>query len=445
MLDTRLNFRHENLLTLVKQSFVSSCSRLKLRDKANNISNLDCLMSGLAIFSLKFPSLLQWDIACKADPVINHNISSLYGVKNIPCDTYLRERLDVVHYDVTRLAFTKIFSHLQRGNILNEFRFLDKYYLVSIDGTGYFSSHEIFCENCCVKESKTTGKTYYHQMLSGALVHPGQKVVFPFAPEPIMKADGAEKNDCERNAAKRWLEKFRREHPHLPVVIVADGLSSNTPFIKLLQEYNMNYILVARESDHKYLSDWIKQAEPCDAPSLVTEKQGIIHKYQWMNDVPLNASSDINVSVLRFSEQKRKHKKKSNEESITSWMWVTNFSLNKQNVPLIAKGGRARWKIENETFNTLKNNGYNFEHNYGHGNKYLNTLFAHLMLLAFFIDQVIQILDKKFIAAWQKLKSKIALWETVRGYVRHYYITSFEALYTDIAAPPEQRITRHTL
>jgi hypothetical protein len=76
----------------------------------------------------------------------------------------------------------------------------------------------------------------YHQILAGALVHPDQKVVFPFAPEPIMQKDGSKKNDCERNAAKRWVEDFRREHPHLKAIIVADGLSSNGPFIQALQK-----------------------------------------------------------------------------------------------------------------------------------------------------------------------------------------------------------------
>ena len=66
-------------------------------------------------------------------------------------------------------------------------------------------------------------------MLTAVLVHPDVKEVIPFVPEPIIKQDGEKKNDCERNAAKRFLEKFRKEHPHLRVIVLEDALSSNGP------------------------------------------------------------------------------------------------------------------------------------------------------------------------------------------------------------------------
>jgi hypothetical protein len=43
--------------------------------------------------------------------------------------------------------------------------------------------------------------------------------------------------------------------------------------------------------------------------------------------------------------------------------WVTDLTITEENAPTLVAGGRARWKIENETFNTLKNQGYHFEHN----------------------------------------------------------------------------------
>lgn len=102
----------------------------------------------------------------------------------------------------------------------------------------------------------------------------------------------------------------------------------------------------------------------------------------------------------------------------------------------ITRGGRCRWKIENETFNTLKNQGYNFEHNYGHGNKYLSTMMAHLMLLAFFIDQILQGYDKKFQACYAKMGSKSSLWERMRSFLAHYIVESFGDLYSAIVHPP---------
>ena len=79
------------------------------------------------------------------------------------------------------------------------------------------------------------------------------------------------------------------------------------------------------------------------------------------------------------------------------------------------RGGRARWKIENETFNTLKNQGYNFEHNYGHGKENLSVVFAMLMMLAFLVDQAQQLAFQLFRSVWKKLGSKRSLWEKIRS------------------------------
>ena len=345
----------------------------------------------------------------------------------------MRVRLDLIHPNVTRPAFTQLFSLLQRGKILESFCFMGKYYLISLDGTGYFSSSTIHCNNCCTKEYKDGQITYHHQMLGAALVHPDHRVVFPFAPEPIIKADGDKKNDCERNAAKRWIEKFRREHFLLRGVILADGLSSNEPFITNLKNNDLSFILVAQESDHKYLFDWLNAADPEDAPTRgETLKDGAHRTYQYMKDVPLNSSKDnCLVNVVRYTETKK--------EQTRTWVWVTDLAVNEKTVADIVRGGRCRWKIENETFNTLKNQGYNFEHNYGHGNKYLSTVMAHLMLLAFFVDQILQGFDKKFQACYGKMKSKHSLWERMRSFLAHYIVESFDDLYSAIIRPPPKK------
>jgi hypothetical protein len=82
------------------------------------------------------------------------------------------------------------------------------------------------------------------------------------APEPIVKGDGATKNNCERNASKRLLSDLRREHPHLRVLIVEDGLASNAPHLSLLDSLNMNYVIGVKAGDHAYLFDWIKDLKP---------------------------------------------------------------------------------------------------------------------------------------------------------------------------------------
>ena len=96
--------------------------------------------------------------------------------------------------------------------------------------------------------------------------------------------------------------------------------------------------------------------------------------------------------------------------------WVTDLPLTPktQMLPLIERGGRARWRIENETFNTLKNQGYHFEHNYGHGFEHLSTVLMMLMMLAFLVDQTAQLACPLFRAAYEKAKSRRVLWEKQR-------------------------------
>lgn len=67
--------------------------------------------------------------------------------------------------------------------------------------------------------------------------------------------------------------------------------------------------------------------------------------------------------------------------------WIHACRFTENNVYKLMRGTRVRWKIENETFNTLRNHGYNFEHEFGHGYHNLSTVFAHLMMLAFMVDQ----------------------------------------------------------
>ncbi len=195
--------------------------------RSNKISLTDCLMSGLAVFGLKFPSLLQYDKE-KEDPSISANLKNLYHVQSPPSDTYMRERLDEVDPNFLRKPFKKLFSIMQRGKILEDYCSIDGYYFVSVDATGKISSKNIHCPNCCIKEHKDGSKTYYHQLLGAAIVHPEKSNVIPLCPEMIQKLDGSNKNDCERESSKRLLKKLRTEHPHLKIATFQASLHPKT-------------------------------------------------------------------------------------------------------------------------------------------------------------------------------------------------------------------------
>jgi hypothetical protein len=392
---------------------------------SRGITLTDCLMSGLAVFGLKYSSLLQFD-QHNNEALIQSNLQSLYGISRAPSDTYLRERLDPVDPDVLRDPFNRLFALLQRGKGLEGFSYLDGHYLLSIDGTGYFSSPNVHCENCCEKHHRDGRITYYHQMLGAVLVHPDQREVIPFAPEPILKQDGAKKNDCERNASKRLLQKLRTEHPHLKLMVVEDGLASNGPHLRLLKDLDMRYIVGAKQTDHKFLFDWVDNT-PTTAAETITDAEGVQHRFRYLNNAPLNdANFDLEVNFLEYWETRPSGKTQ-------HFSWVTDKPIRPDNLMTLMRGARARWKIENETFNTLKNQGYHFEHNFGHGNQNLSTVMASLMMLAFLIDQIQQRCCRLFQEAQHKAERKSYFWEKVRGMFLHYQIPDWETLYGGIA------------
>ena len=505
----------KGLLQTVYEHFKSISITGKTPLDNSSISIADCLMSGLAIFGLKFPSLLKFDEQRKETP-IKHNLKTLYNIEQAPSDTYMRERCDEVDPKYIRTAFKKIMSHVQRGNGLKQFEYLDSHYLLAGDGTGFFSSSKVKCENCCVKHhnkchvkiigykpddlsaykkntyllihnskqdwliwfinsdkektiveidsilnlkvlltkmrvnlstkekqqiklvvstdynlKQTDAKiSFYHNMFCAAIVHPNLKLVLPLAPEPIMKTDGSSKNDCEYNAAKRMYADARREHPHLKFIVVEDSIASNVPHLTDLKNLNMRYIVGVKPSDHKFLFNFIKDAL-CNEYSHTTD-DGVTHTYRYLNDVQLNKShSKFKTNFLEYWETSPNGKSQ-------HFCWVTDILITEKNIYQIMQGGRVNWKIENNTFNTLKNQNYHFSHNFGHGKKHLCTVFSMLMMLAFFIDQVQELYCNLFKEARLKFKSRTSLWEKIRGMTKEFYIDSWDDLFNSIAVGYEK-------
>jgi hypothetical protein len=380
----------------------------------------DALMSAFAMFSLKAPSLLAFD-----KQRAEGNLQTIYGIARAPCDTRMRERLDPVSPASLRPSFTLVFRQLQRGKALEPMVFLDGHYLVALDGTGYFSSKTIHCASCLHKEHRNGSITYSHQMLGAAIIHPDCRAVIPLMPEPIVQQDGTEKNDCERNAAKRFIIKLRQDHPHLRFIITEDALSSNAPHIETLHDYGCHYILGVKAGDHAYLFQQVQAAEHAGRVTYYERHDraaGVVHRFRFVNDVPLNASNpDVRVNFLEYWER--------GADKVQHFSWVTDLRVSTRNVYHLMRGGRARWKIENETFNTLKNQGYNFEHNYGHGTQNLSVVFAILMMLAFLVDQVQQLCCALFQAVWAQLGSKRMLWERMRALFYDYAFASMRQLF----------------
>jgi hypothetical protein len=391
------------------------------------ISLADALMAAFAMFSLKDPSLLAFE-----DRRGEANLHSIYLIDQVPCDSQMRTILDPLEPEQLRGVFRDVFRQLQRGKALEPLVYLNGCYLLSLDGTGYFSSSKIHCASCLEKTHANGTVSYSHQMLGGVLLHPDLAPVIPLAPEPIVKQDGVQKNDCERNAARRFLAKFRQDHPQLPVIVIEDGLASNGPHIRDLIEHGCHFILGVQEGDHDALFTTVGErldAEEFRDWKFLDREQGVEQYFLVCDQVPLNASHpDLLVNVLRYRETPI-----GEDEAAHEWVWITDLDVTEANVRAIMRGGRARWKIENETFNTLKNQGYHYEHNFGHGEQHLSVVFASLMILAFLVDQVQQLGCRLFQLVREKLGSYRLLWDRMRAVFYAFQLSSMrellEALY----------------
>lgn len=388
-------------------------------------SQHDSLMSGFACMYFQDPSLLQFQQEME-EAQNRNNLRSLFGVSKIPESTQLKEIIDNIPSTNFRGIFNKYFYQLQRGKHLEEYQFIDGLYLCSIDGTQYFSSEKIQCKKCLTKTHRDGNIHYSHQVLQSAIMHPDKAEVIPLMPEDISNTDGQKKQDIELTASKRLIPKIRKDHPQLGVIIVGDDLYSKQPFIETVKSERMHYILVAKPSDHKIMMRNI-ELNKTRVKTIERESKERIYKYEWINDIELNGREDT-LSTNYFRLQIIKKDKLGNQKITATHSWITDLRVTEQNVEKLVKGGRSRWKIENECFNTLKNQGYHLEHNYGHGEKNLSFNFYLLTLLAFYFHQIFELTDKLYKANRAKFGSKVHMWGTLRTYIKILAFDSWENL-----------------
>jgi hypothetical protein len=385
----------------------------------------DVIMSGLAMMYFQDPSLLQFQKRME-EARETSNLKTLFGVSSVPKDTCMREVVDEVAPECLAPVFKDFFHELQRSKNLEPYRVLTHLYAVVMDGSGYFSSEKLHCPGCLIKKGR-----YEHQIVQAALVHPGKRQVLPLCPEEVRNTDGVDKQDCEMNAGKRLIQRLKGDHPHLPLLIVADALYSKQPFIEAL--VNEHYVLVAKEEDHKVLMEYVHGAQALKETSHLEIRDARMrrHVYEWVDGVPLNGNDDTPL-VGWFAYELYDKGKRTYHNA-----WVTDLPIDEKNIEELVRIGRCRWKIENEAFNTLKNQGYHIEHNFGHGTRHLSFNFFLLNLLAFFMHQIFELTDTLYQACREKLGSKKNLWDHFRVLITILVFPDWETLLKRIHSPSD--------
>jgi hypothetical protein len=398
------------LLTSLLSEFKAVCAGFPdTRDgRSGNIAVEDFGLSAFSMFFMQCESFLSYQRVLEK----GHNRSNcqtLFGIDKIPSDNYIRSMLDEADPKLLQPCFDRLKELLKKPPMQKAFHRLGGRILVPFDGTEFFNSYKLGCNNCLTRK-RSNGKTeHYHTMLSATVVAPGNNRVVPLMPEFISPQDGHEKQDCEREAVKRWYQKHAAKLRDLRPVYMGDDLFACQPIAQMIVEGGDDFIFTCKEPSHKALYDFISGATK-DKHEVKVRKRDKTEtfRHRWINDVPIRDGKDaMNVNWIGFQIVNAKGKVN------YSMAWVTSLPVSKENVEEIVACGRARWKIENESFNVMKNHGYELTHNFGHGKKFLAMTLAAMNLLAFAWHSVLDLLEPPWQAAREAAVKRTRFFSTI--------------------------------
>ena len=372
-------------------------------------SMADIGLSAFSLFFMQSESFLAHQRALEEGRKMS-NCHSLFGMTAVPTDNHIRAMLDPVHPSHLQPAFDEVLGALRRHGGLVPFQKLSGRVLIALDGTEYFCSQKLGCPQCLTRQ-RANGKTErYHAMLAGTVVAPGHAMALPLMPEFIAPQDGAEKQDCERNAAKRWLATHGERVKDLRPVYLGDDLFACQPVAEAIQGAGGDFLLTAKPSSHKTLYDFMQGAtieEHTVKPKLGGKR--LAYRYRWFEQAPLRDGKDamlVNWVGVTITDAKGK---------VTyDNAFVTSLPVARDTVAELVACARARWKVENESFNVLKSNGYHLEHNFGHGKQNLAMMFAAMNLLAFALHTICDGLEPLWTAARTAKRARTRFFEHIR-------------------------------
>jgi hypothetical protein len=261
-------------------------------------------------------------------------------------------------------------------------------------------------------------------MVAAVLVKPKEETVLPLGPEFIRNEDGFEKQDCERNAVKRWLSRNAEGYKWLNPIYLGDDLYSDYPTCVAIMEKGQHFLFTCKADSHKWLYDSID--ESCFERKTVrtwTGRHHLEYRYRWCSGLEIREEQPtVLVNYLSLEIWNEKKGKITYRNS-----WVTDLAIDGKNVVEMAECARARWKIENEHTKVLKRHGYHLEHNFGHGQEHACEIYALLNMLAFQMHGLMHLMDELYQKARKSIRRRDEFFAGMRFIFNRYLFESWEA------------------
>ena len=418
----------DRLVKCIKQNFGEFCD---VRTGQNTQYDMvDAGMGAFSVFFTQSPSFLahQQDMKRRKGRC---NAESLFEMEQIPSDNQIRSLLDPVAPSSVTSVFRDIYHRLDRTEVLKGFRSHAQCLLIAVDGTEYFSSKKIHCDQCSRRELSNGAINYYHSVLTPVIVKAGNEHVIALEPEYITPQDGKEKQDCEIEAGKRWLDKYGDFYAKQGVTILGDDLFSRQPYCQKLKDKLVHFILVCKPDSHVALYAMVDFLAASGV--LVTYQKrhwngqyGEIYTYRFANQLPLRGDQEaieVNWCELTITRQ-------DTGEQLYKNAFITDFKVLETTVEAIVRDGRTRWKVENENNNVLKTKGYHLEHNFGHGSLYLASMLLSLNLLAFLFHTVLDLADEKYRLIRQTLRTRQKFFQHIDALLCYIQFSSWDELFS---------------
>jgi hypothetical protein len=299
----------------------------------NGCTMADIGLSAFSLFFMGSPSFLAHQ-RILAEGQGRSNCQTLFGISAIPSDNYIRQMLD----GAPTAAFDGLFIQaIETPEVLTPFQRLGGRILIALDGTEHHCSRKVHCARCSTRKRSDGATEYFHAFLGASIVAPGHQHVLPLAPEFIAPQDGAEKQDCERNAAKRWLARHGMSLGHLRPVFLGDDLFACQPIAEAVQAEAGNFILTCKPSSHRTITEYLYGAKLEEHRETVVKRgKHTTTVYHWLADVPLRDSADA-LKVNWFSVEMFDAKGKRTYHN----SFVTDLPVMAGNVAELAACGHA--------------------------------------------------------------------------------------------------------